>query len=382
MSDETYSAENSSEINFTANVLELYRIFLILRNLSYNLNTEIQFDGINSSELFKEFEQTASRISDFTLFYKPESNLKDSVERLYFEIKEIINPYNSIFNTSVFNHYDDFDIIWRVTNEIKEIYLSNKSNYSKSTESTNYFFKTKPQFESIKATYDSFLDTIKVKDELNRISSDLTNVLNKSTELDKLIDDFEKSHISFKVFEEKQFNDETKKIYDNIYIAEYRLANAFRDYAICSFIIIAGIACFNFLLPTLEGIINFFKIGKFQTTPVDIYFFVKTIFLLLLTAPGWYFTRESSKHRQVAYKAKIISSELSALPYYLADLNEKDRHEMRMKMADKFFGQELYNDKKSDSSNVSEQTKATTEAIKTINALISKPNKPTDNGHN
>ncbi|MFX9995557.1 hypothetical protein ABTP67_18995, partial [Acinetobacter baumannii] len=83
----------------TANVLELYRIFLILRNLSYNLNTEIQFDGINSSELFKEFEQTASRISDFTLFYKPESNLKDSVERLYFEIKEIINPYNSIFNT-------------------------------------------------------------------------------------------------------------------------------------------------------------------------------------------------------------------------------------------------------------------------------------------
>nr|WP_307887420.1 hypothetical protein [Acinetobacter seifertii] len=100
--------------------------------------------------------------------------------------------------------------------------------------------------------------------------------------------------------------------------------------------------------------------------------------MLLLTAPGWYFAKESAKHRQVAYKAKIISSELTALPYYLADLEVKDRHEMRMKMADKFFGQELYNDKKSDSSNVSEQTKATTEAIKTINALLIKSSKMSD----
>ncbi|HFG6990771.1 hypothetical protein U2E86_15325 [Acinetobacter baumannii] len=104
--------------------------------------------------------------------------------------------------------------------------------------------------------------------------------------------------------------------------------------------------------------------------------------MLLLTAPGWYFARESAKHRQVAYKAKVISSELTALPFYLADLEVQDRREMRMKMADKFFGQELYSDKKSEASDLSEQTKATTETIKTINTLLSKPNKPNDNGHN
>uniref|UniRef100_UPI00148F1C79 hypothetical protein n=1 Tax=Acinetobacter seifertii TaxID=1530123 RepID=UPI00148F1C79 len=301
-----------------------------------------------------------------------------TVKHLYSDIKEIINPYNSVFNTTVFNHTDNFNTIWRITNEINNIYISNKSNFKNTQQSNDLYFKIKPQFDSIKSTFDSFLDSIKVKQEISEINNKLEEVKLKSSELDDLIKKFEDSNASFKVFEEKQLNEKTKAVYTEIYNSEYKLANYYRRYTIGVFSVIALIAGFNFILPTVLGLISYRNGNGFLVPSVDIFFFIKTVFMLLLTAPGWYFAKESAKHRQVAYKAKIISSELTALPYYLADLEVKDRHEMRMKMADKFFGQELYNDKKSDSSNVSEQTKATTEAIKTINALLIKSSKMSD----
>ncbi|WP_151821130.1 hypothetical protein [Acinetobacter seifertii] len=378
MSDEASFTESSIQNNFTGNILQLFRIFIILRNLSYNLKTSIPIDGLESSKLYAEFEMTAIRISDFPLFYSPKSELNQTVKNLYSDIKEIINPYNSVFNNNVFNHTDNINTSWRITKEINNIYISNKSNFKNTQQSNDLYFKIKPQFDSIKSTFDSFLDSIKVKQEISEINNKLEEVKLKSSELDDLIKKFEDSNASFKVFEEKQLNEKTKAVYTEIYNSEYKLANYYRRYTIGVFSVIALIAGFNFILPTVLGLISYRNGNGFLVPSVDIFFFIKTVFMLLLTAPGWYFAKESAKHRQVAYKAKIISSELTALPYYLADLEVKDRHEMRMKMADKFFGQELYNDKKSDSSNVSEQTKATTEAIKTINALLIKSSKMSD----
>lgn len=369
------SNEEYQKLVFTNTLLNLYRIYLILRNLTYDENSEIE----NGKKVYKDyeyFEDTASRLSQFPLYFSPSEEINNLLTDWSVALSEFIPSSSDRFNLNILVDEENSKIISKVTNEINEFY-ANRPNINKSSPDKALFKSSlDPKFESIKLTYRNGLDQQKLKIEIDKTKQELKTVIGESSELKQTISDFKETHTSFNAFVEKNYNDETKKIYDEIFKSENKLANNYRNYAIAVFFSIGGIAIISFVLPSIIGVINYFKINEFKTPEANFFFFVKSVFMLLLTAPGWYFARESAKHRQVAYKAKIISSELTALPYYLADLDLKDRHEMRMKMADKFFGQELYNDKKSDSSNVSEQTKATTEAIKTINALLSKPNKP------
>lgn len=90
--------------------------------------------------------------------------------------------------------------------------------------------------------------------------------------------------------------------------------------------------------------------------------------LFSLTTPAWYLARESSKHRKVAYKAQMLGTELASFPLYAREFKDEDRLELRKHLADRFFGQELYNDSKtnSNSDNSIEQIKLLTEANKVL----------------
>ncbi|WP_427933642.1 hypothetical protein [Acinetobacter sp.] len=89
---------------------------------------------------------------------------------------------------------------------------------------------------------------------------------------------------------------------------------------------------------------------------------LKTLMLFSLTTPAWYLTRESSKHRKVAYKAKILGTELASFPLYAREFKDEDRLELRKSLADRFFGQELYND----SSNTKNSNDVSIEQVKLI----------------
>lgn len=372
MSDEA-NALVEEEINIYKNhLLNLFRTFLILRNLAFNgitvLNNETETQNV-----YAAFDKTAVTIRQYPLFFYPSKKLNLLLEEWCNKLNKYVPASSNVIDANLLNIDDNLFQIYTIKDEILEHYTYRENVSHGNDKRREYYQKVRPEFDSISIFYNNAIDAIKLEKEIKDIRSQWETVLEDSTNLKELIKEFQDKFTSFNVFEEKQFNEKTKQIYTEIYNSEYQLANNFRNYAIAIFLSIGAVAIICFVLPLIIGVINYFKINEFKSPEPNSFFFIKSVFMLLLTAPGWYFARESAKHRQVAYKAKIISSELSALPYYLADLEEKDRHEMRMKMADKFFGQELYNDKKSDSSNVSEQTKATTEAIKTINALLSKP---------
>lgn len=381
MSDETYTSNDEyQKLIYTNTLLNLYRIYLILRNMCFHDNSETD-KGKDRHLEFDLFDDTAARISQFPLYFQPSEEINNKLVDWCTTLNEFIPSSSDRIDLNILNNEENNITIFRITDEINRLY-SKKPNINKSTsEKAHFHSNLVPRFDSLKLTYNNGLDQLRLKNAINDAKQELATVTNQSRELKQTISEFKVTHTSFNAFVEKNYNNETKVIYDNIFQTENKLANDFRKFAIIVFLIIAIIAGINFILPTALGLISYFNNKGFIIPSVDIFFFVKAIFMLLLTAPGWYFARESAKHRQVAYKAKIISSELSALPYYLADLEVEDRREMRMKMADKFFGQELYNDKKSDSSNVNEQTKATTETIKTINSLLSKPNKPNESSN-
>ncbi|MGR8034810.1 hypothetical protein [Acinetobacter baumannii] len=381
MSDETYTDNDDYlKIVYTNTLLNLYRTYLILRNLCFNDKSEKNNKEDRQIE-FELFDGTADRISQFPLYFLPSPNINNLLVNWSSALNEIIPSSSDKISLNILEDDKNIKTIFRITDEINN-YYSKRPHIIKSTPEKALFHSTlAPRFESLTLTYNNGLDQLRLKNAIIDAKQELTDVTNQSNELKQTISDFKITHSSFNAFVEKNYNDATKHIYDNIFKTENKLANDYRKFAITVFLIIAIIAGFNFILPTVLGLNSYFNDKGFNVPPVDTFFFVKTVFMLLLTAPGWYFARESAKHRQVAYKAKIISSELTALPFYLADLEVQDRREMRMKMADKFFGQELYNDKKNDSSNLTEQTKATTETIKTINSLLSKPNKPNESSN-
>ena len=94
--------------------------------------------------------------------------------------------------------------------------------------------------------------------------------------------------------------------------------------------------------------------------------------LFSLTTPAWYLTKESANHRKVAYKAQMLGTELAAFPLYAKEFKDADRLELRKRLADRFFGQELYNDAKSvQTSDYSlEQIKLMTEANKVLTEAL------------
>lgn len=377
MSDETTKLDEYQKNIYENNLLEIYKLLLILRNVVKIGKMNGEISPLNNSEkLIEEFVLAANYIRQFPLYFPPESQVAAYVQSWLAQLQDVMYQTNGIFNSHILKSQNDLMSVSATTKLIIDYYNQNSESKDLTLSRSLEYKILVEKFRSYDITYDNILAARELGNDIDEIRNNLHENLKQSDKVKEIFSSIENQYQGFNAFVEKNYNDETKKVYDEIYKNEYGLADKYRKYASIIFLIIALIATLNFLIPTIEGSINFFKNGVFATSPIDVLFFLKTIFMLLLTAPGWYFARESAKHRQVSYKAKIISAELTALPYYLADLEAEKRHEMRMKMTDKFFGQELYNDKKSDNSNVNEQTKATTEAIKTINTLLGKAIKP------
>lgn len=162
-------------------------------------------------------------------------------------------------------------------------------------------------------------------------------------------------------------NSEIKTLYDKIYDEEVLIADKYRNWALGIFLIIGTTLILGFLNISIQNW-NHLRDSSYINIPLGWESLIKTVMLFSLTTPAWYLAKESSKHRRVAYKARMLGTELASFPLYAREFKDEDRLELRKILADRFFGQELYNDSKAslNSDNSLEQIKLITEANKVL----------------
>ena len=102
---------------------------------------------------------------------------------------------------------------------------------------------------------------------------------------------------------------------------------------------------------------------------------IKIPLILTLIFIGIYFSREGDKHRRIANQARQTMKELHAFTSYSTDIQDKIP-EIKIKLADKYFGKTLYESEKNGSTDTDifktlvEQTKVTTDLVKTLKSSM------------
>ncbi|MCG2608083.1 hypothetical protein LZZ98_05960 [Acinetobacter sp. SM34] len=215
----------------------------------------------------------------------------------------------------------------------------------------------------------------KIKNDLKLLQENINNIQLQQEKIDILNNDLLNSRgLALKIVEElksknqvysqlidQDSNIEIKKLYESIYDQEIKLANQYRNWALLIFAVIGAFLLFGFLNLSIQNW-NHLRDSSYIHIPFGWDSLLKTLMLFSLTTPAWYLTRESSKHRKVAYKAKMLGTELASFPLYAREFKDEDRLELRKSLADRFFGQELYNG----SSNTKNTNDVSIEQIKLI----------------
>lgn len=215
--------------------------------------------------------------------------------------------------------------------------------------------------------------TEQLMDKLNELSRNVTNFESVQSNVDQIFNDLKSKNEKFNSFVDEHNNLAEKDLYDKIYDIEISLADKYRNWALIIFLIVGSLILLIIFFSILQNIYYINYPNNYIPIEFGLSHFIKFVSIFALAIPGWYLTRESSKHRQVAYKAKIVGTELGSLPYYMNQLTDDQRKEMRIQMVDKFFGQELYNEPRTDSNSTSnDQSKLTAEALKAVTILATK----------
>ncbi|QIO09945.1 hypothetical protein [Acinetobacter lanii] len=183
-------------------------------------------------------------------------------------------------------------------------------------------------------------------DNLERIKNSLSSSL---TESEDILKDLKDKKAFLNNLTDEITNSEIKTLYDKIHEDEKTLADLYRNWALGIFAIVGIILVLGFMNISIQNW-NHLKDSSYIHIPLGWESLIKTLMLFSLTTPAWYLTRESSKHRKVAYKAQMLGTELASFPLYVREFKDEDRLELRKQLADRFFGQELYSDVKNSTS--------------------------------
>lgn len=295
----------------------------------------------------------------FTIRYEKFQKLRDDLVHLISWRKEdfIVDVKNDL--EGLINDFLKFK-------QLKDQRILNESKYLED------IFNDK-NISSLKKTLDEITTRIEEIHFKNR------DALEKSSTLEiaqkralEIIEEIEAKNQSFNILIDEESNGRVLKLYDDIYTREKKVADRYRDWALIIFAIV-GVLVFTAISITLsQNAFAFFYPEKYSKIILGWDSLIKTFMLFSLTTPAWYLTKESSKHRKVAYKAKTLGTELAAFPLYAREFKDEDRLELRKHLADRFFGQELFNDSKNASSSDGslEQIKLLTEANKVLAEAI------------
>ena len=205
-------------------------------------------------------------------------------------------------------------------------------------------------------------------EQIDQAKSSNDQVLLAYEEAKKIINDLKSKNFAYNQIIDQDSNKRIRQHYDEIYNTEIKIANDYRNWALIIFVAVGGLIAIVILVTLSQNVFAFFYPKEYSKIILGWDSLIKTFMLFSLTTPAWYLTKESSKHRKVAYKAQMLGTELASFPLYVREFKDEDRLELRKHLADRFFGQELYSDSKTQASNDNslEQIKLMTEANKVL----------------
>lgn len=352
-------------------IIDIYKTLYYARNsLSYKiLLDEKNEKSSNSNNIYLQtIEHIISILEDSVHAFPPEEFFLEKLKKWNLNLTKYIRPNYDVSISSILENKENINSI---INEIKN--HINTTEYKEFDSLSDGYTQFSNQLKTFKLlfTTQSLADETRI--EITNINANLGKTKQTYEDVNQIYEDIRGKNENFSYFIDAENNEALKDLYDEIYKTEYELADTYRKY---STIILIAVGLLVFLL-ILGGIIQnlFYLTDPKNYIPIkyDLGSFIRYLAIFTLTAPAWYFARESSRHRQVAYKAKILGTELNAFPHYVKELEKSERIKMRTNLADKFFGQELYSDKNSTPSNVLEQSKVTVDAMKAVTALVPKP---------
>ncbi|WP_034587756.1 hypothetical protein [Acinetobacter sp. HR7] len=320
------------------NIQKYHQFNLLKSNLS-NVENEWRY-VFHNEELNKKLASFCAALKTYNKTKKAE--VLESLEKISLDINDILSTHitNDVLDS------EDFENEKILISELKEI----QSNFVQQSD-------IKKALEKLHLITDE-ADSIELK--LKGIEKDYENIL-------AIFRDFKEKNAQLNEDIDKKSNEDIHGLYNKIYKLEIQIADKYRNWALGIF----GVISFILIWKLFNVSLGFNKWGISFSIPSKAFgweYFINVLVLVGLSTPAWYLTRESSKHRKVAYKAQSLGTELAAFPLYAREFKDEDRLELRKILADRFFGQELYNNSKvgSNSDNSLEQIKLLTEANKVL----------------
>lgn len=330
----------------------------------------------------QQLEKYVSAMQVFVIF----NNSDADWELIYhLEKQSLLHDYLSVVRDIVFdfgnsNLETNLKKIDRVSKEIVEqitnidkskITKENQKSAERLREILNEWKKLWHLKTEIKNIKDQTIDlkklVTKVNDESEKVSVFSKEIIQIKGESDKLIEDLKDKVGFLNQTTDERSNIQIKKLYTDIYDTEIKIANNYRNWALGIFAVISFMLIWKFFNFGFE--FNNWGINvSIPTKKIEWKSALNILLLIGLSTPAWYLARESSSHRKVAYKAQMLGTELASFPLYVRELKDEDRLDLRKHLADRFFGQELFNDSKNAPSSDSslEQIKLLTEANKVL----------------
>lgn len=338
-------------------ILKIQKYLLTFRNI-------LEFTKKSESEnvkLLDEIKHTLILLEDSSIYFSDDSSDLELTKDILKKLRNL-TPHNHItYDDIVLNSHKIIDLLKIINEKFKQNSISND-------ESTSNFFLNQFKLNTTTADIDFFSN--QSRDKIDNIKYELKNTVESYEKINKIYESIKNKNEKFNYFIDAENNEALKKLYDEIYDKENKVADDYRRYAVIIFIFVAFLVFFIILAGIMQNLSYIQEPDKYFPIKYDWGHFIRFLGIFSLTVPAWYFTKESSRHRLVAYKAKILGTELTAFPHYVKELSNEERINMRKELAGKFFGQELYSDKSKDNS--VEQSKVTIDALKTVTSLLSK----------
>lgn len=322
----------------------------------FNSSLLIEYKKLIESHIGNDVYQIPNLVTLYQIISKNEIPLD-----FYVENKNILDGFLSYIVEA--HKKDNFEII---------LELESQASLISKLLSSYYINKT----DGIDVDYEEILEKKKnLEKGLRLLKEQQKNIIEKNEDLIKnqsiaadIVNDLKAKNEAYNQFLDVDSNARILMLYDDIYDREIDFADKYRNWALIIFICVGVLIVFSIIIILVQNSFSFFYPENYSKINLGWDSFIKTLMLFSLTTPAWYLTRESSKHRKVAYKARMLGTELASFPLYAREFKDEDRLELRKHLADRFFGQELYSDSKTTNSNDNalEQMKLMTETNKVL----------------
>ncbi|MEJ5037723.1 hypothetical protein WH285_12375 [Acinetobacter johnsonii] len=319
--------------------------FLKDEELRLEENVKIQREIISLKTLFyKIYESIAKPNDSVKLIEEKKSNIVSKIDELLNDIAQL----GELENSTIREIYDFINLQKKDLKSCRTFDSLDK-----------YINDFDEELKKIISSVKKSLHIVQLKNFSDE-SRKYIKILNKKIELQN------ESIQNFNQFIEKEKNTNTHDIYDLAVKKYSNRSYGYRVVFLVLMILVVILVWFSAVLKKSLGLDQY-----------DYWFFKITLAITSITLITFYL-RLSTKYQNIADQCEQTKLELEAFPSFVASFSTEDPKivEIRKELAMKYFGRDLLNNDKGEASNIitdqmkntTELVKATTEAVKNLNA--------------